>query len=294
MPRDWIQIICTNAAARRPVQPLVCLTSIVPENVVYSLDIGTYKLGARAQVLNSTTTAWCRLAHAPSSLESVRFSGTHSSGRFTFADGSLATTGRSMETLADAIATDIRAGASVALGMEAPMWFPTFRRHFESMALFARRFHRERGREWYLQSGAAATLKACSLGVLLFNQLHERVAITRMSTCPSDWTHSGNTLTLFEGFVTAGFKIPLAQDVPSTAANEWDALVAAGAWWLTRRPTCTAPLAQILHRSGTQHTDVLSVWRTIAAAVTDIGVPDGPPDCEVVGLELPRQNAEAG
>jgi hypothetical protein len=266
----------------------------MPEHVAYSLDIGIYNLGAQAQVLESTTTAWCRLAHAPSSLESVRFSGTRSSGEFTFADGSSATTGRSMEALADTIATDIRAGASVALGMEAPMWFPTFRQHFESMALFAPRFHRERGRAWYLQAGAAATLKACSLGVLLFNQLQQRVAITRMSTCPSDWTHSGNTLTLFEGFVTADFKIPLAQDVPRAAANEWDALVAAGAWWLTRRQTSTASLAQILHQGGTHPTDVLSVWRTIAAGMIDVGVPDGPPDCEVVGLELSRQNAEAG
>lgn len=168
------------------------------------------------------------------------------------------------------------------------MWFPTRRRHSASMSLFAPRFHREQGREWYLQSGASATLKACSLGVLLFNQLRQRVAITRMSTCPSDWTSSRNTLTLFEGFVTANFKVPRAQNVPKAAANEWDALVVAGAWWLTRCQTSTAPLARILHQGGTHPTDVLSVWRTIAAAVVDVGVPDGPSDCEVVGLELSR------
>ena len=77
-----------------------------------------------------------------------------------------------MNTLASRIAEDLRAGAGVALGFEAPMRTPAPSVLPDQGNLFKHRFDpQERRYEWYLQSGAAATMKALTLGKILISQL---------------------------------------------------------------------------------------------------------------------------
>ncbi len=113
--------------------------------VVYGLDIGVYNLGARAQVLSSTTTAWCRFPCPPTSLDGLTYSGTPAGGSLKLSGGWSATCGRSIEELARAMTTDFKEGKSIALGFEAPMWFPTQREHSKSLSLFSPRFPEEAG-----------------------------------------------------------------------------------------------------------------------------------------------------
>lgn len=254
--------------------------------IVYALDIGVYNLGARSQVLSSTTTAWCRLPVPATSLAGVVYSGTPAGGQFQFPDGPSAACGRSIEQLARLMANDIKEGRSLALGFEAPMWFPTQREHSQSLSLFSPRFPEESGHEWYLQAGAAATLKAASLGCLLFSQVEGLSVRLEPSTEPDSWRTRNVTLILFEAFVAGAFKLDCPSKVPPTAANEWDAATAAVSWFLAHGFSSkeSSGRPSTLHQAGSQKGNVISAWSIIlGACVAPVSV-QGPPDCEIVAI----------
>jgi len=254
--------------------------------VVYALDIGVYNLGARSQILSSTTTAWCRLPSPPTSLAGVEYSGTASSGQFCLSGKWSANCGRSIDDLARAMARDFKEGKSIALGFEAPMWFPMHRKHSPSLSLFSPRFSEESGHEWYLQAGAAATLKAASLGCLLFSQVEGLGVRLAPSTDPDSRRTGNGTLILFEAFVAGDYKLGRPSGVPVAAANEWDAVTAAVSWFLAHGFPSYELSAQptTLHRAGSQRGGLMSVWSIIlGASVTPVNV-QGPPDCEIVAM----------
>lgn len=253
-------------------------------DIAYALDIGVYYTGPTGQVLNETTSAWCRLDRGLTNLNSLHYIGTPTQGRFTNRkdrpEDFFCSCGRSIKILADSIVQDFKNGHRVAIGFEAPMWLPLERQHKPHLRLFVPRFHAEKGSEWYLQSGAAATLKAISLGMMLRNYLKESPNITNRTTDINFWRPK--TLLCFEAFVVGPYKC-LDFQVASTAPNEWDAFTAALAWGaLNLGFSVPASLNALrLHKPGGRHDACLSVWNIIFNEWMDSS---GPPDCEVVAL----------
>jgi hypothetical protein len=185
------------------------------------------------------------------------------------------------------MANDLKQDRPVALGFEAPMWFPIYGEHRHSLSLFTPRFPEESGHEWYLQAGAAATLKAASLGCLLFSRLAAQDVLleqVELSTDPGSQKTPG-TLVLFEAFVAGEFKLDRPSGVLESAVNEWDAATAASSWFRVRTP-CSDGLPGnpvILHKGGSIRDDVISVWNIIINTVVPSSRVHGPHDCEVVG-----------
>lgn len=256
--------------------------------IVYALDIGVYNLGAYSQIPASTTTAWCRLPSLPTSLVGIEYSGTTSSGQFRLSGEWSAKCGRSIEDLAQAMASDLEEGKAIALGFEAPMWFPTQRAHSPSLSLFSQRFSEEKGHEWYLQAGAAATLKAISLGCLLFPQINGLGVRWAPSTNPDSWRKGNRTLMLFEAFVAGDYKLSRPYGVPVAAANEWDAVTAAVSWFLAHGFRSHEPSMQptnLLYKAGSsQIGGVISVWSIICGTSIPPVHVEGPLDCEIVAM----------
>jgi hypothetical protein len=237
----------------------------------YGLDIGKYTLGVRGQVCASkTTTAWARLASGIASFHELPAVGTR---------------GTSITGLAGCINADLESGP-VALGFEAPMWLPIARRHKESLQLFKGRFPKEDEctRQWYLNGGAAAALKALSLGIMLLSLVRNDNPGVRLTTQPN--CGAQNTIVLFEAFVTAE-EFKLAGYRPSgITEHEWDAFLASLAWGALHKsfsvPARITPL--LLHAAGSEPSEALSIWKTIASNVPSLPPVDGPPDCDVVAL----------
>lgn len=140
----------------------------------YAVDIGVYNVGANGRILSSTTTAWARSADGTSSFDDIVYSGSCHVGKFSGSSERTWSCGRSISLLADRIAADIKAGFSVSLGLEAPMWFPIWREQCAGLKLFKPRFLDEGKNQWYLQSGAAATVKAVSIASMLVGLLTSR------------------------------------------------------------------------------------------------------------------------
>ena len=256
------------------------------KDVVFALDIGVYRTGANGQILTSTTAGWSRLTRGVADFASIQHTGTPTCGHFVnFPNGGKSSTnfcGRSIQKLAELIAEDYLAGRRIALGFEAPMWLPLEERHRANLNLFSPRFPAEQGREWYLQSGAAASLKAISLGIMLREHLHELIGNTKTTTLFEYW--KPGTVLMFEAFVAGKYK---ADDVTASlvAPNEWDAFIAGLAWGNLHIGFVTPPAYRgvCLHAAGARSGSCLSVWDMIFGAGT-LRV-SGRPDCEVVAFE---------
>ncbi len=136
--------------------------------IAYGIDVGMYQHGSKGRVNSKTTFAWARVAPG------IELH-CDENGECAFEGGEI-TQGRDIRELASLLSRDIqesvRSKLRVAIGMEAPMWQPTPRRLPEgAFDLFPLRFEQESGYWWYLQSGASATVRALSLGRLLFSLL---------------------------------------------------------------------------------------------------------------------------
>jgi len=83
------------------------------------------------------------------------------------------------------------------------MWLPLEHRHRPQLKLFGPRFEAERGSEWYLQSGAAATMKSMALGVLL--REHLRSELGHLPTITSSAGDRSTALIVFEAYVVGPF-----------------------------------------------------------------------------------------
>lgn len=265
------------------------MTASNHEDVVFVLDIGVYKTGVSGQVLASTTAGWSRITRGVIDFDYIEYKGTPTYGHFTNLsdpdESSISFCGRSIEKLAEMMVQDLRAGRRVALGFEAPMWFPLENRHRPNMNLFAPRFSAEQGSEWYLQSGAAATLKAISLGTMLREHLHEFVGTTKRATMIEEW--KPGTVLLFEAFVVGKYRVNnVTAGIGVT--DEWDAFTAALAWGNLHLGFLTPiPFHGVqLHRAGARTGPCLSVWDVIFGAESFSA--SGKSDCEVVALEKRR------
>lgn len=237
--------------------------------VVYTLDIGVYNTGAAGQVLATTTAAWCRLESGVATFDGLQHERGEGRdiGRFAAGAGDEFTCkcGRNIARLRSEVLADLQAGRKVAMGFEAPMWLPIAEVEQPNHCLFPPRFPAERGREWYLQSGAAATVKAIPLGKGIIPHVAQAVPplCTTTQVAAESW-HS-NTLLLFEGYVAGDYKV----DVPPGcvhAPNEWDAFLAALAWGARHAgfetPDAYEPRSLYPDPAGWQG-DSLSVWDVI-------------------------------
>lgn len=259
--------------------------------VSYALDIGVYNIGGRGQILSSTTTGWARASEPISTIADLSYSGSCDRGAFADPCGHTWACGRSIGALADMIARDLDEGWRVALGFEAPMWFPVSRRESPALSVFGPRFDAERGSEWYLQSGAAATLKAISLGSMLLSELLARCPTRSFST--DTRAKDEQVVVLYEAFVVGPYKVRPPATVSGSAANEWDALTASLAWGALNAgfQLPSALRAVELHGRGSRQGDVISVWRVIADNLPDRRAIDGPSDCQVVALSVAEGQA---
>ncbi len=113
--------------------------------------------------------------------------------------------------------------------------------------------------------GAATTLKALSLGIMLFSLIRARNSNVRLTTDPGCTTP--NTISLFGAFVVGDFKLPhhwrLAQQlIPKD--DQWDAFLASLAWGA-------------LHKSFPVPALDLKNFESNVPLLPPL---DGPPDCD--------------
>ncbi|WP_017814767.1 hypothetical protein [Paenibacillus shenyangensis] len=88
----------------------------------------------------------------------------------------------------------------IAVGVEAPMWIPLpkiKKTNYE----FGPRFYGEEKREWYLDNGGGASIKAISLLSKIFEGLEYSCTVDK-----SNWKKEICRVYLFEGFVTGDSK----------------------------------------------------------------------------------------
>ena len=260
----------------------------------YGVDIGVYNVGAQGQILASTTTAWARATEGTFSFDGIRYSGSCEDGTFSESSERTWSCGRCITRLADRISADIKAGFSVSLGFEAPMWFPIRWEQCANLRLFKPRCDDEKENQWYLQAGAAATVKAISIGAMLLRLLASKQPGIKLTTNPT--SAAPQTIVLYEAFVVGKdkFKIPPPEGA-TQAGNEWDAFTASLAWaainWGFQVPPGLHP--KELHTAGSAPDEffdelcaIASVWQIVASLVYGSGPcrVEGPLDCQVVGL----------
>jgi hypothetical protein len=250
----------------------------------YAVDIGMYHVGGKGQMCSDTTTAWARSGEGTPSFNDITYSGSCDEG--TFAKSTQRwSCGRSISRLVDRIAADIDAGCSVSLGLEAPMWFPIGLEQCANLQLFKPRCEDERGSEWYVQSGAAATVKAVSIAAMLVNLLTSKQPGVKLTTDPR--SGADGTITLYEAFVVGKgkFKMPVPAGA-TQAKNEWDAFTASLTWgavnWAFDIPPSVYP--KEVHKAGSSPWEIASVWQIVASLVPSHPRVDGPLDCQIVGL----------
>ena len=242
--------------------------------VAYGIDVGMYEQGIKGAVNSNTTFAWARVAHG------VELQ-CDDNGDCSF-EGADITYGRDIRELAKFLSVDIRESVRgklrVAIGMEAPMWQPTPRRLPQgAFDLFPLRFAQESGYWWYLQSGASATVRALSIGRMLFSLLDIPKNMTQCVTGP---THSA-CIELFEGFVAGNWKLP--RDI-SRYPNEhcWDAVTTAAAFQMAIRGV--EGNSAVLHSAMSYSEPLISHWQTIVGS-TGLYTKYCDTDCMVVGID---------
>jgi hypothetical protein len=230
--------------------------------IVYAVDIGTYFVGQAGQPLAEGTTAWARLTHGFNQFPA-------------YGNNNGVGTGKDLATLAGLIVNDINAGQQIALGFEAPMWIPLHTQHNRGLQLFEQRFDAEAQNRWYLQAGAAATLKAISIGTLLLSLINNDITT---STFPEN---NANVI-LYEAFVAGQYKIPPPQGWQKHP-DEWDAMCSALAWGhlhcgfeIPNNCQCNT-----LHTANSRNEPKLSIWNAIFQDFYNNS------DCEVVGITMP-------
>ena len=166
------------------------------------------------------------------------------------------------------------------------MWFPVGCEQCAShqpFQLFKRRFHEEEKSEWYLQSGAAATVKAVSIAAMLVDLITSRQPKVKLTTDPS--SVANRTIVLYEAFVAGKFKTPQPQPA-ILPENEWDAFTASLAWGAKNGYFNFPPTVEPheLHRAGSSVGRIASVWQIVANLVASKPQVEGPLDCQIVGL----------
>ena len=249
-------------------------TVVEVPKVAYGIDIGVYRHGVNGTVLASTTFAWAR---AESSV-TLTFPTQGDEQIFSF-DGSY-TSGRDIRDLAKAITRDLRSEMKIAIGVEAPMWQPAPTEVPSStFDLLPIRFPQEKGFAWYLQSGAAALVKALSTGRLLFSLLDLPSKDIRCAIGSSE----KSIIELFEGFVVDRWKLP-GEAAFGDGAHAWDALTTAVGLHYAKHRIEEDQLLSLIHKASGCRTPVISHWETVLKSL-DFDSSECKSDCMVVGFE---------
>lgn len=242
--------------------------------VAYGIDVGMYEHGTKGVVNSNTTFAWGRVTHG---VELQR----DDNGDCSFT-GAEITTGQDIRDLARQLSIDIResirGNLRVAIGMEAPMWQPASHRlPAGQFDLFPLRFEQESGYWWYLQSGASATVRALSIGRLLFSLLNIPRELTQFATCAT----SSACIELFEGFAAGNWKLP--RDVSRYPNGHcWDAITTAAAYQFAIRPSESKSV--VLHHDSSYSEPLISHWKTIVGSA-GLYTRYCDTDCMVVGMD---------
>lgn len=142
------------------------------------------------------------------------------------------------------------------------MWTPAPSALPDSGRLFTLRFEHEVGYAWYLQSGAAATMKALTLGKILISQL-DRMGLRPQFLTDRKPPDSGQ-LCLFEAFVTGAYRTtpPIR-----SSQDEWDAVTAALAYaGVILSTPVQGYLAIEFGPSTNSLNEVFSHWATVIAS----------------------------
>jgi hypothetical protein len=130
----------------------------------------------------------------------------------------------------------------------------------------------------YRQSGAEATVKAISIGRLLFSLLKIPRDYTLFSSRPAE----SMVIELYEGFVAGKWKLPRDEnDHPN--AHVWDASTMAVAFLYARRE---GPMQKysMIHAPDSCRVPFLSHWKTIIGS-TGLHTKYCDTDCMVVGID---------
>lgn len=242
--------------------------------VAYGIDVGMYEHGTKGTVNSNTTFAWARVTHG---VELHR----DDNGDYSF-EGADIVFGQDIRELAKLLSHDIRESISsrcrVAIGMEAPMWQPTPRRLPPgAFDLFPLRFAQEAGYWWYLQSGASATVRALSIGRLLFSLLDIPRELTQFATLPT----RSSGIELFEGFVAGDWKLP--RDIAKHPNQHcWDAVTTAAAFQLAIKGSESKSF--ILHNAGSYESSLIPHWKTIVGSA-GLYTKYCDTDCMIVGID---------
>ena len=242
----------------------MCKSAIPNNHVIYAMDIGVYEVNPSNNKAKKekTTFAWARLesAQKPIDLNDA---------------GKMAIRGRDMNDLCLSIDKDLTEGKNfISIGFEAPMWFPIY----DAVPIdkvFKERFNAEKTFEWYKQSGAAATLKAISLGVIILSKLKQQVTVFTVVNEDLPWTDTKKIL-IYEAFV-AGEKYKHQKLKPKEInSDEWDAVTAVYSFY----KYCYVNVVP-LHKPGSWNGKVFSIVQSIAQR-TNLASDNY--DCTVVGL----------
>ena len=254
--------------------------------VVYSLDIGVYHETKAGRPLSKSSAAWARLDHDPGDLRQIRMtSRSGTSVELSSANGATTSTDKDMRAFASQISSDLSAGRRVALGFEAPMWIPICTEGpAAGKPLFAPRCSEETTREWYVQAGAAATLKALVLGAWLLSLLREDHRDAKFTVNVESWMKEPPPILLFESFVTGKYRLPPPRKVP---ADNWDALLGAAAFWGVEVDAggVSGARPRVFDPELSERVSTLSIWNLVLtqAGYSAPGAQLG--RCSVYGLE---------
>lgn len=242
--------------------------------VAYSIDVGMDELGKNGTVLSNPTIAWARVMHGVNLHRD-------DNGNYSV-DGAGIEFGHDIRDLAKLLSKDIRESVRsklrVAIGMNAPMWQPTPNQHSQDrFDLFPQRFAQESALWWSLQSGASATVRALSIGRLLFSLLDIPRSLTLFATCPTD----SGCIELFEGFVASHWKLP--QDIAKHPSQQvWDAVTTATAFQIAIKNAPTDSV--VIHRATSYEGPLICHWKTIVGA-TGLYTKYCGTDCMIVGID---------
>ena len=255
--------------------------------IVYGIDIGVYHTGVQSQVRRSDTSfAWARVDGSPGVFN---LSYRSHQNQLQLNNGLAFTCGQDINDLCQHVTDDLE-NSRVAIGMEAPMWFPIHSvaaAQSASFAMFSNRFHQEQGLGWWMQSGAAAKVKATSVGYTILNHICNHAPLGPRTAVTLDtmrW-RTGEAL-LYEGFVGGAYKLSTAND------DIFDAFTSGAAFWGLNgggaAVSCTATVPPrspaSFHAAQSQQGDVFSAWSAIANRAGLYNWQDIALDCQVVGF----------
>ena len=277
------------------------MQDLTVKQIVYGIDIGVVhweepQKDVAPSIDPDTTFAWARM-ECPLGIEEPLNGWDPSDGGIEIRTlekagdpASPVPVGRCPGALVNRLVKDLKAKSKVALGVEAPMWYP-YPDSFGQCAgkLFSKRFDEETAHyAWYSGVAAAATAKARSIIGSIMDALHSKglkhlVLVDRVSK----WTARKKgkpVLMVWEGF--AAGKEGSLEDSPCSfkcrhpsgiTQDEWDAFCIAAAFFAeTKGPAIDHPnvlndgdivRSKTLARSISKKNDPSdghSVWREIA------------------------------